>query len=156
MYVNFSLLSFPFLSSFNCAVQLMRLQADGQMKDGKWEWHIYFWSCGITASMKNDVPAWIIKELQSSTDQPVHRSIDNIQTERAICSKVARAATHLREDASVISGEDLCSTKCFKDTGYCFQQGESDWLAEHNLVWPAEVMNFFDLNTTSSIIRTIL
>lgn len=39
-----------------CATQVMRLQAEGQMKDGQARWQVYFWSSEAAPSMKNDVP----------------------------------------------------------------------------------------------------
>lgn len=76
---------FPFLSPPG----LMRLPADGHVTDGQQKWQVYICSCETAQTVKNDMPAWIIKQLQSSTDPPVHRSIGNVQMERAICSKVA-------------------------------------------------------------------
>lgn len=39
-----------------CAAQVMRLHAEGQMKDGQVRGQVYFWSSEAAPSMKNDVP----------------------------------------------------------------------------------------------------
>ena len=66
---------------------------------------------------------WIIKQLQSSTDPPVCRSIRNIGRERAMCSKVTHSHTHHRE--------------CWVTRlSLCFRG-----LLWFHVVWPAEVMN---------------
>lgn len=50
-YVQMCVFSLP----LTCATQVMRLQAEGQMKDGQVWWQVYFWSSEAAPSMKNDV-----------------------------------------------------------------------------------------------------